>query len=121
MHLVHRPERAEADIEVSAAKDREEWQAGEAGTIALVNQAGLIPQADPCAAEHVAAEGDFDDRQGKTFEREDAISAKLGAAMSRRAVLLGAYKFARLLPERTPDRLEHGLGVIERNPDAQAH
>src|SRR5947208_14664 len=89
-HLPHRRQRAKADVEVSTREDHQERNARPAGFIRAGEDAALVPEADPQARGHVAAEGDFEDGQDELAEGEDvgladAVLADAGHAVLGRA------------------------------------
>src|SRR5436190_758072 len=54
-HLPQRVQRAEADVEVAAGEDQQEWDTRPAALIRLGQDATLVPEADPQARRHVAS------------------------------------------------------------------
>src|SRR5512133_1466261 len=71
LHLPEGVDRAYTDVEVAAGEDEEEREARDAGLGLAGPEAAEVPDADPDAAGHVAAEGDLDDRQCQAAEREE--------------------------------------------------
>src|SRR3954447_2153983 len=63
LHFPEGHDGADADVEVAAGEDQEEGEAGDAALGLPRPEAAEVPDANPDAGGHVAAEGDLDDWQ----------------------------------------------------------
>jgi hypothetical protein len=120
VHLDQDVKRGEADVEVAAGEDHQEGDARPAGLVRTGEDAALVPEADPQARGHVAAEGDLEDGEDEPAEGEDVGLARAMSIDAVHAVLGGADEFAGLFLDRAPDGFEHGFGVVDADPDARA-